>query len=155
AHGAGFGPLAEEGHALGLKLGIHVMRGIPRRAVAEHTPLPGTDLRAADIADPSNACEWNPHIVRIDRTVPGAQAGYDSVLALHAGWGVDFPKADDMRGPYQAAEIEAASAAIERSGRPRQLSLSPGRDLSLARLPHLREHATMWRISDDLWDTWE
>src|SRR5699024_8467908 len=64
-------------------------------------------------------------------------------------------KVDDMLWPYQAAEIEAFSAAIERSGRPMQLSLSPGRDLSLARLPHLREHATMWRISDDLWDTWE
>ncbi|MGO1424173.1 MAG: alpha-galactosidase, partial [Brachybacterium sp.] len=23
------------------------------------------------------------------------------------------------------------------------------------RLPHLREHATMWRICDDLWDRWE
>ena len=155
AHGAGFGPLAEEVHALGLKLGIHVMRGIPRRAVAENTPLPGTDLRAADIADPSNACEWNPHMVGIDHTVPGAQAYYDSALALYAGWGVDFLKVDDMLWPYQAAEIEAFSAAIERSGRPMQLSLSPGRDLSLARLPHLREHATMWRISDDLWDTWE
>ena len=155
AGGAGFGPLAEKIHALGLRLGIHVMRGIPRRAVAENTPLLGTDLRAADVADPTNACEWNPHMVGLDHSVEGAGAYYDSVLALYAEWGVDFLKVDDMLWPYQAAEIEAFAGAIARCGRPMQLSLSPGRDLSLARLPHLREHATMWRICDDLWDRWE
>jgi hypothetical protein len=36
-----------------------------------------------------------------------------------------------------------------------ELSLSPGRDVSLAHLDHLREHSTMWRVSDDLWDRWE
>ncbi|AXK46322.1 glycoside hydrolase family 27 protein [Brachybacterium saurashtrense] len=155
AGGAGFAPLAAQLHALGLRLGIHVMRGIPRRAVAANSPLHGSSLRAADIADPTNACEWNPHMVGIDHTVPGASAYYESVLALYAGWGVDFLKVDDMLWPYQAAEIEAFAAAIEGCGRPMQLSLSPGRDLSLTRLPHLREHATMWRICDDLWDRWE
>lgn len=158
ADGAGFAPLAEEIHALGLRLGIHVMRGIPRRAVAANTPVLGAELlelRASEIADPANSCEWNPHMVGIDHSVPGAHAYYDSVLALYASWGVDFLKVDDMLWPYQAAEIEAFSGAIERSGRPMQLSLSPGRDLSLTRLPHLREHATMWRICDDLWDRWE
>ena len=155
ADGAGFAPLAEKIHALGLRLGIHVMRGIPRRALAANTPVLGTDLRAADIADPANSCEWNPHMVGIDHSVPGAGAYYDSVLALYASWGVDFLKVDDMLWPYQAAEIEAFSAAIDRCGRPMQLSLSPGRDLSLTRLEHLREHATMWRICDDLWDRWE
>lgn len=152
---AGFGPLAEQIHALGLRLGIHVMRGIPRRAVAANSPVLGSELRASDIAEATNSCEWNPHMVGIDHSVPGAHAYYDSVLALYAGWGADFLKVDDMLWPYQAAEIEAFSAAIEGCGRPMQLSLSPGRDLSLTRLPHLREHATMWRICDDLWDRWE
>src|SRR5699024_2920528 len=62
ADGAGFAPLAEEIHALGLKLGIHVMRGIPRRAVEMDAPVLGSQLRASDIADPSNSCEWNPHM---------------------------------------------------------------------------------------------
>lgn len=155
ADGAGFAPLATQIHALGLRFGIHVMRGIPRRAVAANTPLIGSPLRAADIADTTNACEWNPDMVGIDHAVPGAHAYYDSVLALYADWGVDFLKVDDMLWPYQAAEIEAFTAAIDRCGRPLQLSLSPGRDLSLTRLDHLREHATMWRICDDLWDRWE
>ena len=155
AGGKGFGPLAAQVHTLGLNLGIHVMRGIPRRAVAANTPVLGTAVRAADVADPENSCEWNPDMVGLDHTVDGAGAYYDSVLALYAEWGVDFLKVDDMLWPYQAAEIEAFAGAIARCGRPMQLSLSPGRDLSLTRLEHLREHATMWRICDDLWDRWE
>lgn len=153
--GQGFGPLAEQVHALGLHFGIHVMRGIPRLAVDRDAPILGSDLTATAIADPTNSCEWNPHMVGIDHTVPGAGAYYDSVLALYAEWGVDFLKVDDMLWPYQAAEIEAFAGAIGRCGRPMQLSLSPGRDLSLTRLPHLQQHATMWRICDDLWDRWE
>ena len=153
--GRGFAPLAAEIHALGLRFGIHTMRGIPRRALAADTPILGTDARASDVADPSNACEWNPDMVGIDHRHPAAQAYYDSTLAMYAQWGVDFIKADDMLWPYQAADVEAYARAIERSGRPIELSLSPGRDLSLAHLPHLREHATMWRICDDLWDRWE
>lgn len=155
AGGAGFAPLADKVHALGLRLGIHVMRGIPRRATAAGSPVEGTEHTAVDIADETNRCEWNPHMDGLRHDHPAAQAYYDSVVALYASWGVDFIKADDMLWPYQAADIEAFSLAIERSGRPIELSLSPGRDLSLTRLDHLREHATMWRVCDDLWDVWE
>lgn len=155
ADGAGFGPLAERIHSLGLRFGIHMMRGIPRRAVAANTPILGSDAHAADVADPANACEWNPHMVGLRQDHPASQAYYDSLLGLYAEWGVDFIKADDMLWPYQAADIEALSRAVDRSGRDIELSLSPGRDLSLARLEHLQQHATMWRICDDLWDDWE
>ncbi|MBO3085993.1 glycoside hydrolase family 27 protein [Cellulomonas fengjieae] len=155
AGGAGFGPLAAKVHALGLRFGIHTMRGIPRGAVERDTPILGTDATASQVADPTNVCEWNPDMVGLDHTQPAAQAYYDSTLALYAQWGVDFLKTDDMLWPYQAADIEAYARAIARTGRPIELSLSPGRDLSLTRLDHLREHATMWRICDDLWDRWE
>ncbi|MBE1875263.1 glycoside hydrolase family 27 protein [Myceligenerans sp. TRM 65318] len=155
ADGAGFRPLADQVHALGLKFGIHTMRGIPRRAVAQRTPVMGTEVTADAVADDTNVCEWNPDMLGLDHNHPGAQAYYDSTLALYAAWGVDFIKADDMLWPYQADDVAAYARAIERTGRPIALSLSPGRDLSLARLDHLRRHATMWRICDDLWDRWE
>ncbi|WP_369055715.1 glycoside hydrolase family 27 protein [Kineococcus terrestris] len=155
AGGAGFGPLAQQVHELGLRFGIHVMRGIPRLAAERGTPVLGADVSAADVADRTNVCEWNPHMLGLDHRHPGAQAYYDSVLALYAGWGVDFVKVDDVLWPYQAAEIEAFSRAVAGCGRPVTVSLSPGRDLSLSRLEHLREHATMWRICDDLWDRWQ
>ncbi|WP_243229887.1 glycoside hydrolase family 27 protein [Microbacterium sp. CIAB417] len=154
AGGAGFGPLAARIHELGLRFGIHTMRGIPRRAVAQDLPILGSAARASEVADAANVCEWNPDMLGLDHGHPAAQAYYDSTLALYAGWGVDFIKADDMLWPYQAADVEAYASAIRTSGRDIVLSLSPGRDLSLERLEHLREHADMWRICDDLWDQW-
>jgi hypothetical protein len=130
AGGAGFGPLAEKIHALGLKLGFHVMRGIPDVAVRADTPVLGTALTASQIADQSNRCEWNPHYAGL--TAEGVQAYYNSCLALYAEWGIDFIKADDMLWPYQAADIEAYSRAIEMAPREIALSLSPGRHMSLA-----------------------
>ena len=155
ADGAGFGPLADRVHALGLRFGVHVMRGIPRVATERDLPVLGTDATARDIADTANRCEWNPDNDGLDHTHPAAQAYYDSAVAQLAGWGVDFIKADDMLWPYQRADIEAYGLAILRSGRPIELSLSPGRDVATTRLEHLRTHATMWRVCDDLWDRWE
>ena len=39
ADGNGFKPLADYVHSKGLKFGIHIMRGIPRQAVAKNTPV--------------------------------------------------------------------------------------------------------------------
>jgi len=152
--GAGFGPLAEQVHQLGLRFGLHVMRGIPRLAVARDLPVAGTGWTARQIADEQDGCSWNPDNVGLDHDHPGAQAYYDAQVAQFARWGVDFVKADDMLGPYHERDITAYAAAIARTGRPIALSLSPGRAMSLTRLPHLRAHATTWRVSDDLWDRW-
>ncbi|WP_230628834.1 glycoside hydrolase family 27 protein [Sphingomonas sp. Leaf37] len=153
--GKGFARLAADVHAMGMRFGIHLMRGIPRLAVERNLPVLGTRYRARDIADTSSICPWNPDMYGVDMSRPGAQAYYDSVFALYAGWGVDFVKMDDMSRPYDAhaPEIEAAHAAIQRSGRPIVLSLSPG-ETPVARADHVRRFAQMWRISDDFWDDW-
>ena len=155
ANGVGFSAIAEKVHALGLKFAIHIMRGIPRLAVEQNLPVLGTDIRAADIADTTSICSWNPDMYGVDMSKPGAQAYYDSIFALYASWGVDFIKMDDMSRPYDAhtPEIEAAALAIQKSGRPMVLSLSPG-ETPLLRGAHVQQHAQMWRISDDFWDEW-
>jgi len=155
ANGVGFGELARRVHGLGLKFGIHIMRGIPRLAVEQNLPVLGTEVRAVDIADTTSICSWNPDMYGVDMTKPGAQAYYDSIFALYAEWGVDFIKMDDMSRPYDAhaAEIEAAHHAIRRTGRPLVLSLSPG-ETPVVRAEHVRQYAQMWRISDDFWDDW-
>lgn len=156
AGGRGFAPLARTVHALGLKFGIHLMRGIPRLAVSRNLPILGTSYRAADIADPTSVCSWNPDMYGVDMRRPGAQAYYDSVFRLYASWGVDFVKMDDMSRPYDAhaPEIEAANRAITATGRPMVLSLSPG-ETPVIRGDHVRRFAQMWRISDDFWDDWQ
>ncbi|WP_370291595.1 glycoside hydrolase family 27 protein [Cryobacterium sp. TMB3-15] len=156
AAGAGFAPLAARVHALGLRFGLHIMRGIPRAAVERALPVfERAGVTAADIADPASACTWNPDNVGLNHDHPGAQAYYDAQVAQFATWGVDFIKADDMLAPYHSREIAAYALAIARSGRPITLSLSPGTDLSQAHREHLAANAELWRVSDDLWDRWE
>jgi hypothetical protein len=160
ANGAGFKPLADKIHALGLKFGIHIMRGIPRTAAQNHLPILGTDVTADMVADPSSIAEWNPDMYGIRNTEAG-QKYYDSILQLYASWGVDFIKVDDIcaTGPHprkysRKHEVEMLSRAIERCGRPIVLSLSPG-PAEVSESWHYKKHANMWRITDDFWDNWE
>jgi len=154
AGGRGFKPLADYVHGLGLKFGIHIMRGIPRRAVQANLPVYGSAKRAADIADVHSLCPWNSDMYGVDMGRPGAQEYYDSLLKLYAQWGVDYIKADDIARPVHREEIAALDRAILKNGRGIVLSLSPG-PATLKDLAFLQENANMWRISDDFWDNWQ
>jgi alpha-galactosidase len=154
ANGLGFKPVADYIHSKGLKFGIHIMRGIPRQAVEQNTPIKGTSYHATDVVDKENPCEWNPDMWGVDTTKPGAQAYYDSIAELYASWGVDFIKADDMGSHlYQPAEIKALALAIRKTGRPMVLSISPG-PAPLSEWRFFEKYTQMWRISDDFWDDW-
>jgi len=156
ADGRGFKPLADYVHSRGLRFGIHIMRGIPKEAVARKLPILGTDARAHDIALTRSICPWNPDMYGVDARLPASQAYYDSLIALYASWGVDYIKCDDISRPYdevQRAEIEALRRAIDRCGRPIILSLSPGAT-PLSAAEHVAAHANLWRITDDFWDRW-
>ncbi|HEY0188670.1 MAG TPA: glycoside hydrolase family 27 protein [Cellulomonas sp.] len=150
----GFAPLAAAVHDLGLRFGVHLLRGIPRLAVQRDLPVLGTAWTARDAADTGSVCGWNPDNYGLDLDHPAGQAYLDGQVAQLAAWGVDFLKVDDLAAPYDVRHVEAWSRAIARSGREMVLSLSPGTALSTSHLPHLREHAQMWRISNDLWDRW-
>lgn len=162
ANGAGFKPIADKIHSMGLKFGIHIMRGIPRQAVHRNTRIYGTTARARDIASQFSMCPWNTDMYGVDTEKRGAEEYYDSLFKLYASWGVDFVKVDDIantefspQNPYSAEkEIEMIRAAIDRSGRDMVLSLSPG-PAPLNKAEHLSENANMWRISGDFWDRWD
>jgi hypothetical protein len=153
ADGKGFGPLAARIHSMGLKLGVHLLRGIPRKAVDRDLPILGAGVGASAIANRSDVCRWNPDMYGVDMSKPGAQAYYDSLFELLASWGVDFVKVDDLSTPYHRAEIEAIRKAIDRCGRPMVFSTSPG-PTGPEHGAHIETHANMWRISDDFWDNW-
>ncbi len=148
-----FKPLADALHAQDLKFGLHLLRGIPRQAVAQNLPILGTNFHAADIADTTSLCRWNTDMYGIDMAKPGAQEYYNSVFALLASWDLDLVKVDDLSAPYHTAEIEAIRKAIDSSGRPIIFSTSPGAT-PVAQGPHIAANANMWRVSDDFWDNW-
>lgn len=153
--GKGFKPLSDYVHSLGLKFGIHVMRGIPRQAVWAKTPVLGTNGITADqIADTSSTCTWMNHMYGIDMNKPGAQQYLNSILRLYASWGVDFIKVDDISRPYHKAEIEGYQKAIKQCGRPVVLSISPG-ETPISEKEHVQQQANMWRMADDFWDSWK
>lgn len=156
ANGKGFKPLADYVHNLGLKFGIHIMRGIPRIAAHNHMKIYGTDRTANEIADPSSICFWNPDMYGLFPDREGVQEYYNSIFSLYADWGVDFVKCDDICRhdmPSAEREIEMIHKAIQNCGRPIVLSLSPGPAL-IDKAWHYKKYANMWRITDDFWDEW-
>ncbi|RCX18664.1 alpha galactosidase A [Fontibacillus phaseoli] len=158
ADGQGFKPLADYVHGLGLKFGIHIMRGIPRQAVHAATPIKGAFVTARDIVHPNSICPWNTDMYGIDTSKEGAQSYYDSLFELYAKWGIDFVKVDDIAASrlydIHLPEIAMIREAIYRSGRPMTLSLSPG-PAPLEHADFLERNANMWRMTDDFWDLWE
>jgi len=153
ADGEGFRLLGDRIHELGLRFGIHIMRGIPRQAVHQNTPILGTSIRARDIAHPNSICPWNTDMYGVDPAREGAQRYYDSLFELYASWGVDFVKVDDISFPYATEEIELVRNALDHCGRPMVLSLSCG-PTPLAMAEHVKRHANMWRMTGDFWDRW-
>jgi hypothetical protein len=152
-NGAGFKPLADKLHAVGLKFGIHVMRGIPRQAVLANTKLLGGQFSAADAGDASDKCIWCPDMFGVRDNAAG-QAWYDSCVQLWASWGVDYIKVDDLSEPYRASEIEQIRRALDKYGPKIVFSTSPG-PTTTSRGGHIAAHANLWRISGDFWDRWQ
>jgi len=156
--GKGFAPLAEYVHSLGLKFGIHIMRGMPRMAAHNALPILNSKFNAKEVANPNSFCFWNPDMygLKCEHMEEGARDYYNSIFALYASWGVDFVKVDDIAReyPHCMREIELISEAIRGCGRDMVLSLSPG-PAPLERAEHLKTYANMWRITDDFWDDWK
>ena len=155
--GKGFKPLADYIHSKGLKFGIHIMRGVPKEAVRRRLPIKDANGATCDqISNGKIDCAWlrdNCTIKKCRCLAP--QKYYDSIIDLYAEWGVDFIKCDDLSAPtYHTCDIEWLRRAIDRNGRKIVLSTSPG-ETPISQAAHLNKHANMWRMVNDVWDTWQ
>ncbi len=146
-NGRGFKPLADSIHRLGLKFGLHLLRGIPWQAADNNMKIKGTTIDAASIAEPGKGCDWYEGFYGLNMSKPGAQEYYNSVFELFSEWGVDFIKADDMNDP----DIIGMSKALRASGRPMVFSVVP----NVENLKLLKENVHMARLGSDLWDVWQ
>jgi len=151
--GQGFKPLADAVHALGLKFGIHIMRGIPRISVNAKLPIEGSSFTAAEAGNTNSKCAWCPDMFGVNSNAAG-RAWYDSCARLWALWGVDYVKVDDLSQPYHLAEVEMIRRAIDRCGRSIVFSTSPG-ETSVRWATHVMTNANLWRVSGDFWDNWK
>jgi len=149
--GKGFKPLADQFHALGLRFGIHIMRGIPRVAVEANTPIADSQFHATDAANTGDKCSWCPFMYGVRGNTPAGQAWYDSIFKQYAQWGLDFVKVDDLTAPYHADEVQAVHNAIAKCGRSIVFSTSPG-ETPVQQADHVAANANMWRATGDFWD---
>jgi alpha-galactosidase len=159
AGGQGFKPLADYIHGKGLKFGIHVMRGIPRQAVYDNTPIYGTSYRASQAANTADTCTWLNHMYGLNFSSPSAQAYLHSILNLYASWGIDYIKIDDLvdskvspRTTFRTY-IQGYRTAIDSTHRAIVFSTSPGAT-PIADSVFFMTYTNQWRMADDLWDNW-
>ena len=145
----GFGPIAKRARELGVRLGLHLMRGIPRKAVELDTPIQGSTYRASEIANQEDTCVWCHYNYGINTSHPGAQPFYDSLAQQVADWGFEFIKADDIV-PYPQ-EIEALANAIDNCESSITLSLSPGGKVFPKSISSYHR-GQMLRVTKDIWD---
>ena len=150
----GFKPLADKLHQMGLKFGIHIMRGVPQKVVGSSYKLKGSEGTAWSqvYSGTTSPCTW----LKDNLLVRNNQAGqlyYNSIMDLYAQWGVDFLKVDDLSRPFYTDEIHMIRKAIDQTSRPMVLSLSPGKT-QYQYAQECLDNANMWRMMDDLWDTW-
>lgn len=150
----GFKAIAEKLHAMGLKFGIHIMRGVPKSVVGSQYKLKGSEETpwSQVYSSTTPACTWLKDNLTVRNNAYG-QLYYNSIMELYAQWGVDFLKIDDLSRPFYTDEIHMIREAIDRTGRPMVLSLSPGKT-QYEYAGECLENANMWRMMDDLWDNW-
>ena len=150
----GFKALADKLHAMGLKLGIHLMRGVPKVVVGSSYKLKGSEQTPwTQVYDGTTSpCGWLGDNLRVRDNSYG-QLYYNSIMDLYAEWGVDFLKIDDLSRPFYTDEVQMIRRAIDQTGRPIVLSLSPGKTQYSCAEACL-QNANMWRMMDDLWDNW-
>ncbi len=154
-NGAGFKALADYAHSLGLKFGLHMMRGMNTWMLGRGASIKGTLTPLEDVIDYESPCSWHaPGWYGVKLDMPEAQLWYDSLFELFADWGVDFIKYDDLGSPLHVRETEMILAALDKCGRDMIFSLSPGNWTKIEDAEFYSSHATMWRISGDFWDSW-
>ena len=150
----GFKPLADKLHSMGLKLGIHLMRGVPKVVVGSKYKLKSSEGTpwTSVYNGTTSPCGWLGDNLRVRDNQYG-QLYYNSIMDLYAEWGVDFLKIDDLSRPFYTDEIRMIRRAIDQTGRPIVLSLSPGKT-QFQYADACLQYANMWRMMDDLWDNW-
>ncbi|KAL4364270.1 hypothetical protein GQ457_04G009720 [Hibiscus cannabinus] len=165
--GKGFSEVAKKVHSMGLKFGIHVMRGISLQAFNANTPIldtvkgsayveSGRQWRAKDIGVKERACAWMSHgFMSVNTKLEAGRAFLRSLYLQYAEWGVDFVKNDCVFGDdLDVDEITFVSEVLRNLDRPILYSLSPGTSVTPAMAKEVSGLVNMYRITGDDWDSW-
>ncbi|KAK3416710.1 hypothetical protein EUGRSUZ_H02477 [Eucalyptus grandis] len=165
--GKGFTEVAKKVHSMGLKFGIHVMRGISTQAVNAKTPIldtitggayeeSGRVWYAQDIGLKEKACAWMRNgFMSVNTDLGAGKAFLRSLYQQYASWGVDFIKNDCVFGDdLNVNEITYVSEVLKELDRPILYSLSPGTSVTPDMAKAVSGSTNLYRITGDDWDSW-
>ncbi|KAK8928861.1 Alpha-galactosidase [Platanthera zijinensis] len=165
--GQGFKEVAQKVHDMGLKFGIHLMRGISLEAVNSNrtildvtTGLPyeedGRTWLAGDIGMRDMPCGWMKNgFLSVNTDLGAGKAFLRSLYQQYADWDVDFVKLDCVFGDdLDKKQIITVSEILESLGRPILFSLSPGTSVTPSMAESISNYVDMYRITGDSWDNW-
>ncbi|KAJ4835564.1 hypothetical protein Tsubulata_041521 [Turnera subulata] len=165
--GVGFTEVANKVHSMGLKFGIHVMRGISWQAYDANTPIldtktggrftaGGKEWHAQDIGIKERSCGWMQQgFMSVNANLEAGRAFLRSLYEQYAQWGVDFIKNDCVFGDdLDKDQITFVSEVLQSLQRPILYSLSPGTSATPAMAKDVARLTNMYRVTGDDWDTW-
>ncbi|ONK58396.1 uncharacterized protein A4U43_C09F11900 [Asparagus officinalis] len=164
--GKGFKEVSRKVHDMGLKFGIHLMRGISAQAVKAKTPildvLKGGGYREAErewhadeIGMRDKSCAWLKGFMSVNTDLGAGRAFLRSLYWQYAEWGVDFVKLDCVFGDdLDTKQILVVSELLEELDRAILFSLSPGTSVTPSMAEGISEHVDMYRVTGDDWDKW-
>ncbi|XP_050207029.1 uncharacterized protein LOC126656492 isoform X2 [Mercurialis annua] len=165
--GKGFTEVAKKVHSMGLKFGIHIMRGISTQAYNANTPIlditkggayedSGRQWRAQDIGIKERTCAWMKHgFMSVNPKLEAGRTFLRSLYSQYAEWGVDFVKNDCVFGDdLDIEEITYVSEVLKSLDRPILYSLSPGTSVTPTMAKEISGLVNMYRITGDDWDNW-
>ena len=151
--GKGFKPLADSVHNLGLKFGIHLMRGVPCASVHKNCPIYNSTYTCTQAADQTSTSSFTDYMYGANMNNSAGQAYLNSILSLYNDWGVDLIKVDDLTSPYHRPEVIGYANAIATVSREVVFSTSPG-PTPVAEDSIIMQYANQWRLVSDFWDNW-
>lgn len=159
---AGLPALAASLRSAGLQLGVWLMRGIPREAVARKLPIAGTPFTCDQAVRFDRNCSWNSQTFGSNGS-PAADAYYAALAAKVASWGVGFVKFDCLwphlyeGAPQTFFNEDVAGVAKAVRATPLTLSMSPGISVSPLNASAISSGAlaAMYRIAEDVLDVYD
>jgi len=162
--GMGFRPIADKVHAMGLKFGIHIMRGTSTFAVSKDCVVKNSRPETRISAIAADECSWCTYSLSVNVSMDAGVRYYESILEQYAlEWQVDFLKNDCVFGSqFVPAEIAAQSRILESlasaHGREVLYSLSPGGHATVDEIVSkgraVAALVSMYRVNNDDWDNW-
>ena len=157
--------LSAQLRAMGIRLGVWLIRGVPRAAAARALPvLGGGGATCADIVRLDRNCSWSSSCLGSTAPAGAAAAYYASVAASLVEMGVSFAKVDCLwphlyegvaAQQYFDEDVAAMTEAFSREPS-LTLSMSPGISVSPRNASWIAagRRAATYRIAEDVLDVW-